>query len=191
MVADVSGHGVTAALISAIVKTSFQNHIRSRGGPLTWAQGMNRDLARNTLEEHYATAFLAKLDADAATLAYVCAGHEPPVHIAGGASGRPRKPAHLRGSNHPLGMDAESAFTENIVRFAPGDRLVLYTDGLTESESEQQKALEAKGLLKLCADLPQDLGAAAERLLGGARQFISPREFSDDVTLVVVDYAAE
>jgi sigma-B regulation protein RsbU (phosphoserine phosphatase) len=191
MVADVSGHGVTAALISAVVKTSFQNNIRSRGGPLSWAQGMNRDLARNTMEEQYATAFLAKLDADARTLAYVCAGHEPPIHIAGGAAGRPHKPASLRGSNHPLGMDAESAFTENIVQFSPGDRLVLYTDGLTESESESQKSLETKGLLKLCADMPPDLGGFAESLFRKAKQFVSPREFSDDVTLVVVDYSAE
>jgi sigma-B regulation protein RsbU (phosphoserine phosphatase) len=152
---------------------------------------MNRDLARNTMDEQYATAFLAKLDADARTLTYVCAGHEPAIHIAGGATGRPRKPASLRGSNHPLGMDAEAAFTENVVQFAPGDRLVLYTDGLTESESEQQKSLETKGLLKLCVDMPLDLGGFADALFQKARQFISPREFSDDVTLVLVDYTAD
>jgi sigma-B regulation protein RsbU (phosphoserine phosphatase) len=191
MVADVSGHGVTAALISAIVRISFQIHIRSRGGPLSWAQGMNRDLARNTLEEQYATALLARLDAESGTFTYVCAGHEPPIHIPGGASARPRKPAALHGSNHPLGMDAESVFTENAVPFVPGDRMVLYTDGITESQSESNRALETKGLLRLCAELPPGLACPAEALIAGARQFISPREFSDDVTLMVVDYAKD
>ena len=189
MVADVSGHGVTAALISATVKTTFQNHIRSRGGPLSWAQGMNRDLAHNTLEEQYATALLVKLDSDAGTMTYVCAGHEPPIHIAGGATAKPRKPAALHSSNHPLGMDAESTYTENTIQFVPGDRLVLYTDGIVESESESHKTLETKGLLKLCADLPMDLGDSAEFVFQKAKQFISPKEFSDDVTLVVVDHA--
>jgi sigma-B regulation protein RsbU (phosphoserine phosphatase) len=191
MLADVSGHGVTAALISAIVKTSFENHIRSQGSPLAWATGMNRDLVSNTLEEQYATVFLAKLDPEAGTLTYVCAGHEPPIHIVGASSGKPRRPAALKGSGHPLGMDADFAFSEASIRFSPGDRLVLYTDGLVEAESDSKAALGEKGLLKLCADLPQGIEDFAETLLQRTKQFNSPVEFSDDVTLVVVDHTED
>jgi serine phosphatase RsbU (regulator of sigma subunit) len=191
MIADVSGHGVTSALISALVKTSFENQIRSRGGPLGWAQGMSRDLARNTLEEQYATAILAKLDPMENTLTYVCAGHDPPIFIGGGSSEKPQNPALLHGASHPLGMIGSMAFTEHSVAFAPNDRLVLYTDGLVEAESSSQVSLGTEGLLKLCSKLPPALEEATGYLFQKARKQISDHDFSDDVTLVLVDFAAE
>jgi serine phosphatase RsbU (regulator of sigma subunit) len=191
LIADVSGHGVTAALISAIVKTSFENQIRSRGGPLTWAQGMSRDLARNTLEEQYATAILAKLDPMENTLTYVCAGHDPPIFISGGSSDKPQNPAVLHGASHPLGMIESMAFSEHTVPFVPKDRLVLYTDGLVEAESASQASLGIEGLLKYCSKLPPTLEDATGYLFQKARKQISDKDFSDDVTLVVIDHLAE
>ena len=187
LIADVSGHGVTAALISAIVKTSFENHIRSRGSPLTWAQAMNRDLVRNTLEEQFATAVIAKLDPMENTLTYVCAGHEPPIFIAGGASDESCCPVVLHGASHPLGMDENMSFTEHTIDFSQTDRLLLYTDGLVEAEPESHKAMGSDGFVQFCSALSTDLEAAAEFLFQQARQFISPCDFSDDVTLVVLD----
>jgi sigma-B regulation protein RsbU (phosphoserine phosphatase) len=183
MVADVSGHGVTAALISAIVKTSFDNHIRSRGGPLSWAQCMNRDLVRNTLDEQYATAILAKLDPMEGTLTYVVAGHPAPIFIAG-AHG----PVALIGASHPLGMDEGASFTEHTIPFVPNDRLVLYTDGLVELETDIHKNLGSEGLLQFCSSLPKCLEESASHLFQQVQDFITPSEFSDDVTLVLVDH---
>jgi sigma-B regulation protein RsbU (phosphoserine phosphatase) len=200
LVADVSGHGVTAALISAIVKTSFENHIRARGGPLTWAQCMNRDLIRNTMDEQFATALLAKFDPMAGTFTYVCAGHPPPIYISQGISGTPAKgrgraahaakapPAALAGTSPPLGMDEGMSFAEYTIGFAPGDRLILYTDGLVESESESGKSLGSEGLVHYCSALPLEIEDAASQIFQQAHKFIDPREFSDDVTLVVVDH---
>ncbi|MCL1908854.1 MAG: fused response regulator/phosphatase [Holophagaceae bacterium] len=188
LIADVSGHGVTAALISAIVKTSFENHIRSRGGPMTWAQCMNRDLVRNTMDEQFATAFLAKLDPMAGTLTYSCAGHEQPIYLAQGATANSHSPVALSRSGHPLGMDENMSFTEHTIAFEPGDRLILYTDGIVESESSSQRRLGGEGFLQLCSALPTDLEECATSLLGQAQQFISPCEFTDDVTLVVIDH---
>jgi sigma-B regulation protein RsbU (phosphoserine phosphatase) len=187
MTADVSGHGVTAALISAIVKASFESHIRSRGGPQTWAQCINRDLVRNTLDEQFATAVLAKLDPMDGTLTYVCAGHQPPIFIAGGASDKPQRPDALRHASYPLGMDESMSFKEHSIPFAPNDRLILYTDGLVESESDAQRNLGSEGLLQCCSALPAQLEDAATYIFQRAQQFIAPREFADDVTLVVID----
>ncbi|MDR2560618.1 MAG: fused response regulator/phosphatase [Holophagales bacterium] len=193
LIADVSGHGVTAALISAIVKTSFEYHIRGRGGPLAWAQSMNRDLKRNTMDEQFATALLAKFDPAAGTLTYVCAGHVPPIYVPSGVSGAtenstPAAPIALGGGSPPLGMDEGMSFAEHTIDFALGDRLVLYTDGLVESESESGNNLGSEGLLQCCSALPADLEDAASQLFLRAREFIEPNEFADDVTLVVVDY---
>ena len=194
LVADVSGHGVTAALISAIVKTSFEYHIRARGGPLAWAQSMNRDLKRNTMDEQFATALLAKLDPEAGTLTYVCAGHVPPICISQCVTDSPSKgpepaaPIALGGASPPLGMDEGMSFAEHTIDFAPGDRLVLYTDGLVESESKSGNSLGSEELLQYCFTLPTDLEDAASQLFLRAREYIDPSEFADDVTLVVVDY---
>ncbi|MCL1893459.1 MAG: fused response regulator/phosphatase [Holophagaceae bacterium] len=188
LIADVSGHGVTSALISAVVKTSFENHIRSRGGPMTWAQCINRDLLRNTMEEQFATAFLAKLDPMEGNFTYACAGHEPPIYIAQGATGNPKSPIALSSSSHPLGMDESMSFTEHTITFEPGDRLILYTDGLVETESESQKRLGAEGLLQLCSALATNQEDTASQIFQYAQEFIAPREFSDDVTLVLIDH---
>ncbi|MDR0498685.1 MAG: fused response regulator/phosphatase [Holophagales bacterium] len=188
LIADVSGHGVTASLISTMVKTSFENHIRTRGGPLIWAQCMNRDLARNTLEEQYATAFIAQLDPMTSTISYVCAGHEPAIYIADGQSGEPRHPAILNNASSPLGMDENMSFSERTTPFAPGDRLILYTDGLVEAESNSNTILSSEGLLRFCSEMPSELEDAAALIFDQTQLFIDPNKFTDDVTLVVIDH---
>jgi|GEM_PF-340705 len=188
MIADVSGHGVTASLISTMVKTSFENHIRTRGGPLIWAQCMNRDLARNTLEEQYATAFIAQLNPTAGTISYVSAGHESAIYIADGITGEKRNPTILNNACSPLGMDESMSFSEYTAPFAPGDRLILYTDGLVEAESSTNTILGSEGLLKFCSELPPELEDAAALLFDQAQLFIDPNKFTDDVTLLVIEH---
>jgi sigma-B regulation protein RsbU (phosphoserine phosphatase) len=186
MIADVSGHGVTAALISAMVKTFFESQLRSGQGPLAWAQAMNRDLARNTLPEQFATAFLARLDPARDTMQYVAAGHPAPLLIHPGAGGR-KHLSSLGGKGFMLGIDEELPFVEQACPFAAGDRLVFYTDGLVEVEREDRQYLGEEGLLEICVDLPADGEAAADRIIERAIAFNHPAPFTDDVTLVVLD----
>jgi len=188
MIADVSGHGVTAALISAMVKTEFESQIRLGGGPLAWAEGMNRALAHNTLPEQFATAFLARLDPVSCQLRYVVAGHEAPLKLPGGARRGDAVPTVLAGRGFMLGIDEHLPFQEHEAPMEPGDRLVLYTDGLVEVEREDGTFLGMEGLKQLCMELPLEGDAAAEHLVEGARAGNGPMPFVDDVTLVVVDW---
>jgi len=185
MIADVSGHGVTAALISAMVKTYFESQLRFGHGPLAWAQAMNRDLARSTLSEQFATAFLARLDPAAGTMQYVCAGHPAPVLIHQGSGGTGI--GILGGKGFMLGIDESLPFVEQVCPFEPGDRLVFYTDGLVEVEREDRQYLGEEGLLEICAQLPADGELAADWIIEQAVAFNQPAAFSDDVTLVVLD----
>ncbi|HWQ08539.1 MAG TPA: SpoIIE family protein phosphatase, partial [Holophaga sp.] len=187
MIADVSGHGVTAALISAMVKTFFEAQVRLGGEPLDWAQAMNRDLARNTLSEQFATAFLAHLDPATSTLRYVVAGHDAPMRIVQGAIGGFRKPELLPGKGFMLGIDEDLAFTELACPFREGDRMILFTDGLVEVEREDRAFLGHDGLLRLCSDLPRDAEKAVDHIVEKVREFNQPIAFVDDVTLVVLD----
>jgi serine phosphatase RsbU (regulator of sigma subunit) len=187
MIADVSGHGVTAALISAMVKTSFESQVRLGHSPLAWAQAMNRDLARNTLSEQFATAFLARIDPARDEIQYVTAGHDAPFRIPGGALGGLHRPQVLGGSGFMLGIEEDLPFEEKVAPFEPSDRLVLFTDGLVEVEREDRSLLGEEGLLRFCAELPSDEDAAADHLVAQAKTFNHPAPFMDDVTLVILD----
>ncbi len=189
MMADVSGHGVTAALISAMVKTSFESQIRLGGSPVEWAQAMNRDLAASTLAEQFATAFLAHIDLATSRIRYVIAGHPPPFRLQGGAKGGLHRPEPLSGKGFMLGIEADLPFSEGNAPFEAGDRLVLYTDGLVEVEREDRRLLGEEGLMKLVTELPADAEQAADLLVRQARLFNDPVPFSDDVTLVLIDRA--
>ena len=187
MIADVSGHGVTAALISAMVKTFFESQLRFGQGPLGWAQAMNRDLARSTLPEQFATAFLARLDPAHNTLQYVAAGHPAPILIHQGASGGRKHLSVLGGKGFMLGIEEALPFVEQVCPFEPGDRLVFYTDGLVEVEREDRRYLGEDGLLELCANLPANEQRAADQIIEQTEAFNGAAQFSDDVTLVVLD----
>ncbi|MBP1773115.1 MAG: response regulator receiver modulated serine phosphatase [Holophagaceae bacterium] len=190
MIADVSGHGVTAALISAMVKTSFENQVRLGGEPLAWARGMNEDLCRSTLAEQFATAWLGRLDPATNKIRYVVAGHCAPLRIVGGSKGGLQRSEVLRGKGFMLGLDVQLPFVEHEAEFLPGDRLVLYTDGLVEVEREDRAMLEEAGLRRICAELPAGAEAAAEAVITQARAFNHPVPFVDDVTLVILDRKA-
>ncbi|MGA2080959.1 MAG: fused response regulator/phosphatase [Holophaga sp.] len=190
MIADVSGHGVTAALISAMVKTCFENQVRFGRGPLAWAQAMNRDLARSTLSEQFATAFLARLDPAGNAMQYVSAGHPAPLRIHLGAGGGRKHFSILSGKGFMLGIDENLPFVEQACPFERGDRLVFYTDGLIEAEREDRQYLGEQGLLEICVDLPEDGEQAADQIIEKVVAFNQPAPFADDVTLVVVDQAS-
>jgi len=190
MIADVSGHGVTAALISAMVKTSFENQVRLGGEPLAWALGMNEDLCRSTLAEQFATAWLGRLDPAADRICYVAAGHCAPLRIVKGSRGGLQRSEVLRGKGFMLGLDVQLPFMEHEAEFLPEDRLVLYTDGLVEVEREDRTMLEEAGLRRICAELPAGADEAAASVIAQARAFNTPEPFVDDVTLVILDRKA-
>ncbi len=190
MIADVSGHGVTAALISAMVKTSFENQVRLGGEPLAWAYGMNEDLCRSTLPEQFATAWLGHLDPVTNRLRYVVAGHCAPLRIVGGARGGLQRSEVLRGKGFMLGLDEQLPFAGYDAEFLPEDRLILYTDGLVEVEREDRSMLEEAGLRRICAELPVGAEEAADAVITQARAYNHPAHFVDDVTLVILDRMA-
>jgi sigma-B regulation protein RsbU (phosphoserine phosphatase) len=86
-----------------------------------------------------------------------------------------------------LGLDPQLPFVEHDAEFLPGDRLVLYTDGLVEVERGDRTMLEEAGLRRICAELPAGAEEAADSVIAQARAFNQPAVFVDDVTLVVLD----
>ncbi len=187
MIADVSGHGVTAALISAMVKTSFESHVRQPGAPLAWAVGMNGDLSRSVLAEQFATAWVGHLDPATDMLRYVVAGHPAAIRIPGGAKGGLHRPEFLQGKGFMLGLDENLPFSEQSTELKVGDRLVLYTDGLVEVEREDKSMLGEDGFLKICCELPSSPEDAVAHIISKVQEYNGPAVFGDDVPRVVLD----
>ena len=188
MIADVSGHGIPAALVSAMVKTAFENRVHLGGGPLDWMEGMNDMLCRATLAEQFATAWVGRLDPSTQKLQHVTAGHCPPLRLPRGSDPGFRRSEVLRGKGFVLGLDPRFPYAVQDSDFQPGDRLVLYTDGLVEEERADHTMLEATGFRRICAELPPGTEEAAQAALDQVRAHNGQTNFSDDVTLVILDW---
>ncbi len=127
VIADVSGKGIPAALLMAGLQASVRTLALPSLPPGEVNRRLNELLLRSTSTSRYATLFLGFFDARRRILTYSNAGHYPPLHL--GALGAHR----LSAGGRPLGLLEDSLYGEGAREVAPGDFLVLYTDGVVES----------------------------------------------------------
>ncbi len=180
LVADVSGHGVPAALISAIAKISFHAH-RGRVPSEIFSQ-VNMELLNHVKMEGYLTAFFLVMQADLRGV-YSMAGFPPPMLLRA-ATGTVEQ---LRGTGTLLGMfqDAGDLFLDFPVRFEPGDKLFVYTDGLLEATNPSEEQFGAERIeAAIAATRGMDIRASCESIIAAYREFTLGTETHDDLTLL-------
>src|SRR5437764_10263833 len=127
VIADVAGKGVPAALLMAFLRASLRAATHIGYAPQISMSKVNYLLWESIESNQFVTAFYGILDATNRTLAYANAGHNPPLLIAADGSAR----FDERGGV-PLGMFRDTRYYEHYLTIAPGELLVLYTDGVTE-----------------------------------------------------------
>lgn len=184
VVADVSGHGLAAAAILALVH-ALGNAVQARRvapAPGEALALMNELLATRYLANtgKFVTAFVGLYEADSRVLTYSSAGHPPPRLVRGSTVHRLDALAGL-----PLGIEKESVYGNEAVELLAGDRLVLFTDGITESRSA---AHEFFGDEKLDEIVVAPVGGAAEllsRIAVAVQTFRAGRPAVDDETCLV------
>jgi sigma-B regulation protein RsbU (phosphoserine phosphatase) len=183
LVADVSGHGVPAALVASMVKIALamQEDFTDPGAVLT---RMNRALY-GRFELAYVTAVFARIGARGPRLAYASAGHPSPLLVR--RDGRV-EPLDERGI--VLGLMPDAQYSTAIVPdLGPGDRLVLYTDGLTEAERTDGEFFGDRELHRvLAAGRSQPVASFVTALMGTTGEWVGG-PFTDDVTVVAVDWS--
>ena len=130
LVADVAGHGVPAALVASMVKIAVSTQCTSDTGPASIIGGLNRILCKEAREQ-YVTATYLYLDTESGIGRHAAGGHPPPLLWRRST----RTLESLGESGLLLGVRPNEAFDETEFQFAPGDRLLLYTDGLIEAEN--------------------------------------------------------
>jgi sigma-B regulation protein RsbU (phosphoserine phosphatase) len=184
LVADVSGHGVPAALIASMVKVAATSHREEIGDPGRVLTQMNRTLD-GQLGGQFVTMMCAQVDRRAGTVVYAGAGHPPILHWRAAS----RTLEKLASTGFMVGPFPDAVYTTGREAVAPGDRLAIYTDGLLEAFNAGDEMFgDARfpALFREHADLPGD--AFADLVLRELTQWSGKTGgLDDDVTLVIVD----
>lgn len=190
LVADVTGHGVPAALIASMLKVAFAGQAAHAHDPARVLTGLNRSLC-GKFEEHFVTAAYLFVDLEKSLLHYCAAGH-PPLMLASGAEGKVRE---IEENGLMLGMFPEAVYTSVEIRVGPGDRCLLYTDGIFEAKNAAQEEF-GKSRCKEFLEKQRDIPATRfiKTLLdsvAGFSGYNSSRAQEDDITLLVLDFQKE
>jgi serine phosphatase RsbU (regulator of sigma subunit) len=183
LIADASGHSIPAAMVAVMARTAFADAARWTVRPGEVLAEMNRRLQGLT-DERFVTAFYGVLNRRTLDLRYASAGHPPPLRF-DRASGR-AEPVPSRG--FMLGIMPDEVYTEHTIRLRPGDRLCLYTDGITDCRNQIGEGFgndRLQATFATLGDEPADRLAAG--LLGEIKTFSDGHQPSDDMTLVVAE----
>ena len=184
IVADVSGHGIPAALIASMVKVAFAAGLRETRDPAKLLGRMNLTLC-GMFERSYVTAVCALLRPDERAVSYAAAGHPPPLLVPGDDSTVLR----LEERGLFLGVMPSAEYATATVSIARGARLIVYSDGLTETPGRNEELFGIERLTAF-ADVERNKSPAlfADTLMTTLRRFADRETLPhDDVTLVVVD----
>jgi phosphoserine phosphatase RsbU/P len=182
VIGDVSGKGLASALFMALTRSTVRASVAPARAPAVCISRANELLCADSANGMFVTLFYACLTVETGLLTYVNAGHNPPwlFHAATGQLER------LTRTGMALGVDDTTGYTDREVQLAPGDLLLLYTDGVTDALSEQDEFGEAR----LAELLRQHSTASADVLLAvvehAVNEFSGPTAPVDDITLVVV-----
>ena len=184
VVADVSGKGVSAALLASLLQGAF---LLGGEAELPIEQMMarvNHFLNARTCGEKYATAVYCTIDR-AGVLRWVNAGHPKPCIIRRGGD-----VVRLASTGLPLGMLPSATYEVHQERLAPGDRLVLFSDGLSEAENADGDFFDKTALGPLLSErLDCDCKQILAALEQGVMKFLDAPLPTDDITIVVLEYA--
>ena len=144
---------------------------------------INRFLHERTEGGKYATIFYCLLDR-AGRLRFINAGHCAPILIS--QDGRYE---YLETTAMPVGLLPQTEFAVEERQLSPGDRLMIYTDGVTEAENLRHEFFGSRQLREIAVAHARDSGAALhDAVLGAVNAFVDSASQADDITLVVVEY---
>jgi phosphoserine phosphatase RsbU/P len=180
LVADVSGHGVPAALIASMMKVAITSQRHSATTPERLLAGVNETLCGNT-QNQFVTAAYVHLDASCGEFCYAAAGHPPMLLL------RDEQIFRIEENGLVLALLSSAVYASTKQPLLRGDRLLLYTDGIIEAENAggEEFGYERVGNL-LHASAKMAAEEAADLILNTVSSW-SPSQ-SDDLTVIVCDY---
>jgi sigma-B regulation protein RsbU (phosphoserine phosphatase) len=180
-IADIAGKGLPAALLMSNLQAAVRAFAHDSAAPASICASVNRLLCRNMASGRFATFCYARVDAGCRRIAYSNAGHNPPLLLR--ANGDVER---LSDGGMVLGVFPDTAFEQGELPLSAGDRLLFYTDGITEARNAAgdeygEERLTAAAL----ASRAEPVDAMKDALLADVNTFTSGR-FEDDATLIVI-----
>ncbi len=178
VLADVSGKGVSAALLATSLQGMIYSHLSSGMPLLDVVAAVNHFFTEKLVGEKYATVLLVRLRRDG-ELEYVNCGHVPPLLVCGGEVIRPPH------GNVPVGLLPDATFESATCQMKSGDRFILVTDGVTEAENAMGDFYEDFRLEAAAAKSP-----TLEGIFSSVTEFCAGNPLSDDCTVVELCYTS-
>jgi sigma-B regulation protein RsbU (phosphoserine phosphatase) len=184
MIADVSGKGIPAALFMALSRIVVRvNATWYASKPALAIRDANTIIANDSKSGMFVTLFYGVLDSTTRAFTYVNAGHNPPLHYRASDGTL----TELETTGIAMGALSDAKYTQESVQMAPGDILVLYTDGVTEAENAQLEMFDLEPLKKvILASRTLSSKDIIQEILNAVRTFSGDQPQSDDLTLMVI-----
>jgi serine phosphatase RsbU (regulator of sigma subunit)/pSer/pThr/pTyr-binding forkhead associated (FHA) protein len=176
VLADVSGKGVSAAVLASTLQGMVYAHLIARMPLPEIMAAVNRFFTQKHLGEKYATVIIIRVT-KAGELEYVNCGHVPPLLV---SAGHVSRPGH---GNLPVGLLADASYEGDRVHLKPGDRFILVTDGVTEAENAEGEFFDNERLEVVAAKTPN-----LEDIFSAVNEFCCGTPLGDDCTVVELLY---
>lgn len=172
--ADVSGKGIAAALLSANMQALVRSIANVEPTALALAKQINQHLSHYTPSDRFATALFIVLSRDSGELTYVNAGHNAAIVLSSGST------TFLEATGPPLGLFVDAEYETHAAVLSPGSTLLIFTDGLTDSiQGEHPENL-----------LRDAFAESAERTMANLKSLVDPKFNEDDITILLVKRVA-
>lgn len=180
-IADVAGKGLPAALLMSNLQAAVRGLASPSLPPEELCSRLNALLCRNMASDRFVTLFYAQLDGPERRLRYVSAGHNPPFVLH-----RDGSHDRLREGGIVLGVFANQTFGSGVIQLQRGDRMVLFTDGVTEAWNPENEEFGEERLLCVLQENPARSAAEIQKRILQAASDFSRGTWQDDATLLVV-----
>jgi len=187
VLADVSGKGISAALLVSRLASEVRYSLASQSSPAAAVAQVNRMFCRPRWQDRFITMGLGVIDPTRHEITLVNAGHMSPVLR--GPDGIREVVSH-EASGLPLGVLSDMEYEETAVLLAPGESLTWYSDGITEAMNHENRLYGRERLFnQIKAVTNGDVVSLGQKILGDVKKFVGNRAQSDDMCLVCLGRA--
>ena len=183
-IADVSGHGVPAAFITAIFKSSFYRTTHNYSEPGDILFHLNNELLQIIKTGQYVTAVYCRIYQDGRKLQYSGAGHPYPVSY----NAADKSITRLKENGTPLAWFKDMEYPMGELRLDPGDKVLLFSDGVSEMKTESGAIYGEEDMIKLFVDFINDgKGDILNRIIHALSDFAQGHPLEDDISMVLIE----
>jgi serine phosphatase RsbU (regulator of sigma subunit) len=188
LLADISGHGVSAALITNLAKMLFIKASERYTSPKDVMKYVNNEICQILHQRSYFTAVYVLVDFPNKQVVHCSAGHPYAMRY----NAKTKSIEKITTDNMVIGVSQGREFVEEALDFNVGDKIILYTDGISEARDEEKEMYGDERLKKL---ILENIEAPSKEILDlveyDVKQFTGREKFDDDVTMLIIDIKSD